>query len=156
MFVFIGCAVTYAWVLTHDLVPTWLLQQFSSSQCLSVLLLLASACPVVPVAASLSCEPHCSLDCLFSFFSFPLFCPLFFPSVYLGSPLSNFFDVIKQLFSDEKNGQVPYPSGTPSKHCPSPMHVRRHEPESNDTKCPTAGHDRAKLSVSSLGTQEES
>ncbi|KAG7238109.1 hypothetical protein INR49_030171, partial [Caranx melampygus] len=46
-----------------------------------------------------------------------------------GSPLSNFFDVIKQLFSDEKNGQVPYPPGTPSKHCPSPMHARRHEPE---------------------------
>ncbi|XP_042268198.1 serine/threonine-protein kinase BRSK2 isoform X4 [Thunnus maccoyii] len=61
-----------------------------------------------------------------------------------------------QQLSDEKNGQVPYPSGTPSKHCPSPMHVRRHEPENNDTKCPTAGHDRAKLSVASLGTQEES
>uniref|UniRef100_A0A8C4EDT4 Protein kinase domain-containing protein n=1 Tax=Dicentrarchus labrax TaxID=13489 RepID=A0A8C4EDT4_DICLA len=64
-----------------------------------------------------------------------------------GSPLSNFFDVIKQLFSDEKNGQVPYPSGTPSKHCPSPMHVRRHEPENNDTKCPAAGRDRPKLSL---------
>uniref|UniRef100_A0A667WY92 BR serine/threonine kinase 2 n=1 Tax=Myripristis murdjan TaxID=586833 RepID=A0A667WY92_9TELE len=72
------------------------------------------------------------------------------------SPLSNFFDVIKQLFSDEKNGQVPYPSGTPSKHCPSPMHVRRHEPETNDTKCPAVGRDRAKLSVASVGTQEES
>uniref|UniRef100_A0AAQ5Y7X0 Protein kinase domain-containing protein n=1 Tax=Amphiprion ocellaris TaxID=80972 RepID=A0AAQ5Y7X0_AMPOC len=66
---------------------------------------------------------------------------------HCGSPLSNFFDVIKQLFSDEKNGQVPYPSGTPSKHCPSPMHVRRHEPENNDTKFPVAGRDRAKLSV---------
>ncbi|XP_044049097.1 serine/threonine-protein kinase BRSK2 isoform X6 [Siniperca chuatsi] len=73
-----------------------------------------------------------------------------------GSPLSNFFDVIKQLFSDEKNGQVPYPSGTPSKHCPSPMHVRRHEPENNDIKCPAAGRDRAKLSLASVGTQEES
>ncbi|XP_051239513.1 serine/threonine-protein kinase BRSK2 isoform X2 [Dicentrarchus labrax] len=73
-----------------------------------------------------------------------------------GSPLSNFFDVIKQLFSDEKNGQVPYPSGTPSKHCPSPMHVRRHEPENNDTKCPAAGRDRPKLSLASVGTQEES
>ncbi|XP_037622920.1 serine/threonine-protein kinase BRSK2 isoform X9 [Sebastes umbrosus] len=73
-----------------------------------------------------------------------------------GSPLSNFFDVIKQLFSDEKNGQVPYPSGTPTKRCPSPMHVRRHEPENNDTKCPAAGRDRAKLSVASVGTQEES
>ena len=83
-------------------------------------------------------------------------CPLFFPSVYLGSPLSNFFDVIKQLFSDEKNGQVPYPSGTPTKRCPSPMHVRRHEAENNDTKCPAAGRDRAKLSLASVGTQEES
>uniref|UniRef100_A0A7N6FDB3 Protein kinase domain-containing protein n=1 Tax=Anabas testudineus TaxID=64144 RepID=A0A7N6FDB3_ANATE len=60
-------------------------------------------------------------------------------SLLLCSPLSNFFDVIKQLFSDEKNGQVPYPSGPPSKRCPSPMHVRRHEPENNDTKCSPAG-----------------
>ncbi|XP_047189493.1 serine/threonine-protein kinase BRSK2 isoform X1 [Scophthalmus maximus] len=69
-----------------------------------------------------------------------------------GSPLSNFFDVIKQLFSDEKNGQGPYPSGTPSKRCPSPMLARRHEAEHNDTKC----RDRAKLSLASVGTQEES
>ncbi|XP_069018072.1 serine/threonine-protein kinase BRSK2 isoform X3 [Embiotoca jacksoni] len=61
-----------------------------------------------------------------------------------------------QQLSDEKNGQVPYPSGTPSKHCPSPMHVRRHEPENNDTKYPAAGRDRAKLSVASVGSQEES
>ncbi|XP_063336061.1 serine/threonine-protein kinase BRSK2 isoform X7 [Pelmatolapia mariae] len=73
-----------------------------------------------------------------------------------GSPLSNFFDVIKQLFSDEKNGQVPYPPGTPSKHCPSPMHVRRHDPENNDTKFPAAGRDRAHFSVASVGTPEES
>uniref|UniRef100_A0A669EBD6 BR serine/threonine kinase 2 n=1 Tax=Oreochromis niloticus TaxID=8128 RepID=A0A669EBD6_ORENI len=73
-----------------------------------------------------------------------------------GSPLSNFFDVIKQLFSDEKNGQVPYPPGTPSKHCPSPMQVRRHDPENNDTKFPAAGRDRAHLSVASVGTPEES
>ncbi|XP_034443196.1 serine/threonine-protein kinase BRSK2 isoform X7 [Hippoglossus hippoglossus] len=73
-----------------------------------------------------------------------------------GSPLSNFFDVIKQLFSDEKNGQGPYGSGTPSKRCPSPMHARRHEHEHNDTKCPAAGRDRSKLSMASLGTQEES
>lgn len=143
----------------HDLSKliflSWLLQQLSSSLCLLVLLILASACSVLHVAASLSCEPHCSLVCLFSFFSLsPLF--VLFLSVYLGSPLSNFFDVIKQLFSDEKNGQVPYPSGTPSKHCPSPMHVRRHEPENNDSKCPPAGQDRARLSVASVGTQEES
>ncbi|KAM3609065.1 uncharacterized protein V6R79_009338 [Siganus canaliculatus] len=61
-----------------------------------------------------------------------------------------------QQLSDEKNGQVPYHSGTPSKHCPSPMYVRRHEPENNDTKCPTAGRDRAKLPLASVGTQEES
>uniref|UniRef100_A0A7N5ZVD0 Protein kinase domain-containing protein n=1 Tax=Anabas testudineus TaxID=64144 RepID=A0A7N5ZVD0_ANATE len=66
-------------------------------------------------------------------------------SLLLCSPLSNFFDVIKQLFSDEKNGQVPYPSGPPSKRCPSPMHVRRHEPENNDTKCSPAGQDRARF-----------
>uniref|UniRef100_A0A671XTI3 BR serine/threonine kinase 2 n=1 Tax=Sparus aurata TaxID=8175 RepID=A0A671XTI3_SPAAU len=111
-----------------------------------------------------SLTPESSPDLFVLFLlSFPPFffcccccCPLFFPSVYLGSPLSNFFDVIKQLFSDEKNGQVPYPSGTPTKRCPSPMHVRRHEAENNDTKCPAAGRDRAKLSLASVGTQEES
>ncbi|XP_078024149.1 serine/threonine-protein kinase BRSK2 isoform X2 [Epinephelus lanceolatus] len=61
-----------------------------------------------------------------------------------------------QQLSDEKNGQVPYPSGTPTKRCPSPMHVRRHEPEHNDTKCPAAGRDRAKLAMASVGTLEES
>ncbi|KAK1789357.1 hypothetical protein P4O66_015289 [Electrophorus voltai] len=35
-----------------------------------------------------------------------------------GSPLSNFFDVIKQLFSDEKNGQVPHLPGTANRHPP--------------------------------------
>uniref|UniRef100_A0A671XZZ2 BR serine/threonine kinase 2 n=1 Tax=Sparus aurata TaxID=8175 RepID=A0A671XZZ2_SPAAU len=43
-----------------------------------------------------------------------VFCVLTAPPARC-SPLSNFFDVIKQLFSDEKNGQVPYPSGTPTK-----------------------------------------
>ncbi|KAM7002699.1 serine/threonine-protein kinase BRSK2 isoform 6-T6 [Tautogolabrus adspersus] len=61
-----------------------------------------------------------------------------------------------QQLSDEKNGQVPYHSGTPSKRCPSPMHVRRHEPENNDTKCPVAGREKARLSLASVGTQEES
>ncbi|KAF7224758.1 serine/threonine-protein kinase BRSK2 isoform X7 [Nothobranchius furzeri] len=60
-----------------------------------------------------------------------------------------------QQLSDEKNGQVPYSSGTP-KHSPSPMHVRRHESENNDTKFAAAGRDKAKLSVASTGTQEES
>lgn len=43
------------------------------------------------------------------FFSF-VFC-----SVHPGSPLSNFFDVIKQLFSDEKNGQAAQAPSTPAK-----------------------------------------
>ncbi|XP_026123747.1 serine/threonine-protein kinase BRSK2 isoform X4 [Carassius auratus] len=65
-----------------------------------------------------------------------------------GSPLSNFFDVIKQLFSDEKNGQVSHPPGTP-KHA----HSKKHEPEPNDSKCPS-GQDNAKM-ASSVGTQEQ-
>ena len=126
-------------------------------------LVLASACCLTCSRVSILWTPlFISLFVLFLLSFPPLFCccccccPLFFPSVYLGSPLSNFFDVIKQLFSDEKNGQVPYPSGTPTKHCPSPMHVRRHEAENNDTKCPATGRDRAKLSLASVGTQEES
>ncbi|KAA0723605.1 Serine/threonine-protein kinase BRSK2 [Triplophysa tibetana] len=50
-----------------------------------------------------------------------------------GSPLSNFFDVIKQLFSDEKNGQVSHPPGTP-KHV---ANSKRHDPEPNASKCPS-------------------
>ncbi|XP_073692027.1 serine/threonine-protein kinase BRSK2 isoform X5 [Garra rufa] len=65
-----------------------------------------------------------------------------------GSPLSNFFDVIKQLFSDEKNGQVSHPPGTP-KHANS----KRHEPEPNDSKC-SSGQDKAKMAPS-VGTQEQ-
>uniref|UniRef100_A0A8C1XM20 BR serine/threonine kinase 2b n=1 Tax=Cyprinus carpio TaxID=7962 RepID=A0A8C1XM20_CYPCA len=64
------------------------------------------------------------------------------------NPLSNFFDVIKQLFSDEKNGQVSHPPGTP-KHANS----KRHEPEPNDSKCPS-GQDKAKMAPS-VGTQEQ-
>ncbi|XP_056611397.1 serine/threonine-protein kinase BRSK2 isoform X1 [Triplophysa dalaica] len=55
-----------------------------------------------------------------------------------GSPLSNFFDVIKQLFSDEKNGQVSHPPGTP-KHV---ANSKRHDPEPNASKCPS-GQDKA-------------
>lgn len=83
----------------------------------------------------------------------PIFSRICVPTVYWT--LNNLFDIINQLFSDEKNGQVPHPFGMPSKHCPSPMHVRRHESENNDTKFPAAGRDRAKLSVASVGTQEE-
>lgn len=58
---------------------------------------------------SLSLPPSSFSFFLFSFFSF-VFC-----SVYPGSPLSNFFDVIKQLFSDEKNGQAAQAPSTPAK-----------------------------------------
>ncbi|KAJ8795580.1 hypothetical protein J1605_002342 [Eschrichtius robustus] len=34
---------------------------------------------------------------------------------FIRSPLSNFFDVIKQLFSDEKNGQAAQAPSTPAK-----------------------------------------
>nr|XP_055065008.1 serine/threonine-protein kinase BRSK2-like isoform X4 [Misgurnus anguillicaudatus] len=66
-----------------------------------------------------------------------------------GSPLSNFFDVIKQLFSDEKNGQVSHPPGTP-KHV---ANSKRHDPEPNASKCPS-GQDKAKMAPS-VGTQEQ-
>ncbi|XP_029494554.1 serine/threonine-protein kinase BRSK2 isoform X3 [Oncorhynchus nerka] len=63
-----------------------------------------------------------------------------------GSPLSNFFDVIKQLFSDEKNSQASHnPPGTPGTPSPAPAkHApgsRRNEPcppptQPTDSKCP--------------------
>lgn len=74
-----------------------------------------------------------SFICLFSFslltpFLFLFFCFFFlvfsfvFCSVYPGSPLSNFFDVIKQLFSDEKNGQAAQAPSTPAKRsAPGPL-----------------------------------
>lgn len=86
------------------------------------------------------------IRCLFSLSFF-----LFFPSLYLGSPLSNFFDVIKQLFSDEKNSQASHnppgtpgtPSPAPAKHapgsrrnesCPPPTQPQPTQPA--DSKCP--------------------
>ncbi|XP_013981726.1 serine/threonine-protein kinase BRSK2 isoform X3 [Salmo salar] len=68
-----------------------------------------------------------------------------------GSPLSNFFDVIKQLFSDEKNSQASHnspgtpgtPSPAPAKHapgsrrnesCPPPTQPQPTQPA--DSKCP--------------------
>uniref|UniRef100_A0A8B9HI84 BR serine/threonine kinase 2b n=1 Tax=Astyanax mexicanus TaxID=7994 RepID=A0A8B9HI84_ASTMX len=66
-----------------------------------------------------------------------------------GSPLSSFFDVIKQLFSDEKNGQVPHAAGTPKHGANS----KKHESDSNTSKCP-AGKDKAKVAPS-VGTQEQ-
>ncbi|XP_026869604.2 serine/threonine-protein kinase BRSK2 isoform X4 [Electrophorus electricus] len=64
-----------------------------------------------------------------------------------GSPLSSLFDVIKQLFSDEKNAQVSHPSGTPKHGANS----KKHEAESNASKCPLG---KAKV-ASSAGTQEQ-
>ncbi|XP_037390604.1 serine/threonine-protein kinase BRSK2 isoform X1 [Pygocentrus nattereri] len=66
-----------------------------------------------------------------------------------GSPLSSFFDVIKQLFSDEKNGQVPHAAGTPKHGANS----KKHESDSNTSKCPS-GKDKAKVAPS-VGTQEQ-
>lgn len=44
------------------------------------------------------------------------------PGVYPGSPLTSFFDVIKQLFSDEKSGQASQPPGTPKHGASSKKH----------------------------------
>uniref|UniRef100_A0A9J8ALD2 Protein kinase domain-containing protein n=1 Tax=Cyprinus carpio carpio TaxID=630221 RepID=A0A9J8ALD2_CYPCA len=69
-----------------------------------------------------------------------------------SSPLSNFFDVIKQLFSDEKNGQVHLPPGTPNRHPPNTHH---HDPQPSDSKCPAGNpRDNAKL-MASVGAQEQ-
>uniref|UniRef100_A0A8C1V942 BR serine/threonine kinase 2 n=1 Tax=Cyprinus carpio TaxID=7962 RepID=A0A8C1V942_CYPCA len=69
-----------------------------------------------------------------------------------SSPLSNFFDVIKQLFSDEKNGQVHLPPGTPNRHPPNTHH---HDPQASDSKCPAGNpRDNAKL-MASVGAQEQ-
>ncbi|XP_057695032.1 serine/threonine-protein kinase BRSK2-like isoform X6 [Corythoichthys intestinalis] len=73
-----------------------------------------------------------------------------------GSPLSNFFDVIKQLFSDDKNTQAshspaaPVEPSSPAKHAPG---SRPHQPPSNDSKCP-AGKDKTKVATSNR-TQEQ-
>ncbi|XP_041646324.1 serine/threonine-protein kinase BRSK2-like [Cheilinus undulatus] len=73
-----------------------------------------------------------------------------------GSPLSNFFDVIKQLFSDEKNIQASHPPGapatpsSPAKHAPS---SKPNQPPPNDSKCPP-GKDKTKMAASNR-TQEQ-
>ncbi|KAM7015953.1 serine/threonine-protein kinase BRSK2-like isoform 11-T11 [Tautogolabrus adspersus] len=74
-----------------------------------------------------------------------------------GSPLSNFFDVIKQLFSDEKNLQASHPPGapatpsSPNKHAPS---SKPNQPPPNDSKCPPGSKDKTKM-ASSNRTQEQ-
>ncbi|TKS70529.1 Serine/threonine-protein kinase BRSK2 [Collichthys lucidus] len=72
------------------------------------------------------------------------------------SPLSNFFDVIKQLFSDEKNIQASHSPGapatpsSPAKHAPS---SKPNQPPPNDSKCPP-GKDKTKTAASNR-TQEQ-
>ncbi|KAM3877256.1 serine/threonine-protein kinase BRSK2-like [Diretmus argenteus] len=75
-----------------------------------------------------------------------------------GNPLSNFFDVIKQLFSDEKNNQAPQSPGgapatpsPPAKHAPGSKPVQ--PPPLNDSKCPP-GKDKTKMAASNR-TQEQ-
>lgn len=103
-------------------------------------------------------RPLCSFVCLFSF-SFPLFLflspILFFSffvscSVYPGSPLSNFFDVIKQLFSDEKNGQAAQAPSTPAKRSAhGPLGDSAATGPRGDTEFPM-GKDTAAAAASSL------
>ncbi|XP_063052418.1 serine/threonine-protein kinase BRSK2 [Engraulis encrasicolus] len=78
-----------------------------------------------------------------------------------GSPMSNFFDVIKQLFSDEKNGQVPRPGtpGTPHRRAPHPHHPNSRIQEAevvHETKYPppTPSKDKANL-VPTVGMHEQ-
>ncbi|KAG9352712.1 hypothetical protein JZ751_021126 [Albula glossodonta] len=65
------------------------------------------------------------------------------------------YSVTFTLLSDEKNGQVPHPPGTPGTPNKHPANSRRHEPEANDlgpkgdSKCPM-GRDKAKM-VTSVG-----
>ncbi|KAK5873593.1 hypothetical protein PBY51_018622 [Eleginops maclovinus] len=68
-----------------------------------------------------------------------------------GSPLSNFFDVIKQLFSDEKNLQAsPATPSSPAKHAPGSKPT---QPPPNDSKCPP-GKDKTKTAASNR-TQDQ-
>uniref|UniRef100_A0A8C5FY15 Serine/threonine-protein kinase BRSK2-like n=1 Tax=Gouania willdenowi TaxID=441366 RepID=A0A8C5FY15_GOUWI len=84
-------------------------------------------------------------------------CVSFLP-VCVGSPLSNFFDVIKQLFSDDKNLQAshhpstgaPATPSSPTKHAPG---TKPHQPvHPNDSKCPP-GKDKTKTAAGNR-TQE--
>ncbi|XP_061740148.1 serine/threonine-protein kinase BRSK2-like isoform X3 [Nerophis ophidion] len=71
-----------------------------------------------------------------------------------GSPLSNFFDVIKQLFSDDKNAQSahsPTAPSSPAKHA-SPA-AKPGQPPANDSKCPAPGKDKSKMAANNR-TQE--
>ncbi|XP_035483825.2 serine/threonine-protein kinase BRSK2-like isoform X6 [Scophthalmus maximus] len=81
-----------------------------------------------------------------------------------GSPLSNFFDVIKQLFSDEKSAQASHsPAGapatpsSPAKHAPGGGGKPGQPgppPPAADSKCPNAGKDKTKMAAGNR-TQEQ-
>lgn len=62
-----------------------------------------------------------------------------FLPVCVGSPLSNFFDVIKQLFSDDKTLQASHPPGAPVTPSSSPA---KHAPA--DSKSAAGSKDRSK------------
>ncbi|XP_021180511.2 serine/threonine-protein kinase BRSK2 isoform X10 [Fundulus heteroclitus] len=67
-----------------------------------------------------------------------------------GSPLSNFFDVIKQLFSDEKNIQGSHSPGTPTSTSSPTKHAPASRPSQappNDSKCPP-GKEKTKMAAS--------
>eukprot|EP00066_Takifugu_rubripes_P005602 XP_003969757.1 PREDICTED: serine/threonine-protein kinase BRSK2-like [Takifugu rubripes] len=66
-----------------------------------------------------------------------------------GSPLSNFFDVIKQLFSDDKTLQASHPPGAPVTPSSSPA---KHAP--SDSKCPPGSKEKTK-SAGDARTQEQ-
>uniref|UniRef100_A0A8D3C0F5 Serine/threonine-protein kinase BRSK2-like n=1 Tax=Scophthalmus maximus TaxID=52904 RepID=A0A8D3C0F5_SCOMX len=80
------------------------------------------------------------------------------------SPLSNFFDVIKQLFSDEKSAQASHsPAGapatpsSPAKHAPGGGGKPGQPgppPPAADSKCPNAGKDKTKMAAGNR-TQEQ-
>ncbi|XP_056134498.1 serine/threonine-protein kinase BRSK2-like [Lampris incognitus] len=73
-----------------------------------------------------------------------------------GSPLSNFFDVIKQLFSDEKNIQASHSPGAPATSSPPTKHAPSSKPNQTpptDSKCPP-GKDKTKMATSNR-TQEQ-
>uniref|UniRef100_A0A8D3CDL5 Protein kinase domain-containing protein n=1 Tax=Scophthalmus maximus TaxID=52904 RepID=A0A8D3CDL5_SCOMX len=84
--------------------------------------------------------------------------------VCVGSPLSNFFDVIKQLFSDEKSAQASHsPAGapatpsSPAKHAPGGGGKPGQPgppPPAADSKCPNAGKDKTKMAAGNR-TQEQ-
>ncbi|XP_054626143.1 serine/threonine-protein kinase BRSK2-like isoform X4 [Dunckerocampus dactyliophorus] len=69
-----------------------------------------------------------------------------------GSPLSNFFDVIKQLFSDDKNAQASRSPGAPVTPSSPTKHAKPSQPPANDSKSP-AGKDKTKMAASNR-TQE--